>query len=449
VLDKKILIVEDDSLVQDFLKETLQRLNIGVETASSGEEAFEKMSNTTFDVVLSDIRMPTISGMEVLKRVKETTPDTKVVMMTAFGTVENAVEAMKLGAFDYVMKPFSADEIEIIVKKALDYQRLIEENKRLRSQLAGRYKYENIVGKSPGMQKVFEQIQVVSDSKATVLITGDTGTGKELVATAIHFNSNRRDYPFIRINCAAIPEGLIEAELFGFEKGAFTGAIRKTAGRFEIAHGGTLLLDEISEISSNLQGKLLRVLQEREFERLGSGETIQVDVRIVATTNKNLAAETKKGNFREDLFYRLNVFPIHLPVLKDRKEDIPALVEHFIKKYSAESNKHISGVSEEVLALLLDYPWPGNVRELENYIERAVVVAKNKILSPAEFPRELTLPVESAQEDLQVGQSLENLERNLILKTLASYDNNQTKAADVLGISTRTLRNKLKEYGLK
>lgn len=449
MLDRKILIVEDDSLVQAFLKETLQRLNIVVETASSGEEALEKISSNNFDLVLSDIRMPTISGMEVLKKVKETTPDTKVVMMTAFGTVENAVEAMKLGAFDYIMKPFSADEIEIIVKKALDYQRLLEENRRLRLQLAGRYKFENIVGKSPCMQKVFEQIQVVADSKATVLITGDTGTGKELVATAIHFNSNRKDYPFIRINCAAIPEGLIEAELFGFEKGAFTGAIRKTAGRFEIAHGGTLLLDEISEISSNLQGKLLRVLQEREFERLGSGETIQVDVRIIATTNKNLAAETKKGNFREDLFYRLNVFPIHLPVLKDRKEDIPALVEHFIKRYSSENNKHISGVSEEVMELLLNYPWPGNVRELENYIERAVVVAKNKILAPAEFPRELTLPVEAAQADLQVGQSLANLERNLILKTLASYDNNQTKAADVLGISTRTLRNKLKEYGLR
>jgi len=447
--DRTILIVEDDSLVQAFLKEACQRLKIGVETASSGEEAFEKMSATNFDVVLSDIRMPTISGMEVLKRVKETTPDTKVVMMTAYATVENAVEAMKLGAFDYIVKPFSADEIEMVIKRALEYQRLIEENKRLRSQLAGRYKFENIVGKSHGMQKVFEQIQVVSDSKATVLITGDTGTGKELVATAIHFNSNRKDYPFIRINCAAIPEGLIEAELFGFEKGAFTGAIRKTTGRFEIAHGGTLLLDEISEVSSNLQGKLLRVLQEKEFERLGSGETIQVDVRIIATTNKNLVAETKKGNFREDLFYRLNVFPIHLPVLKDRKEDIPALVEHFIKRYSAENNKHISGVSEEVMELLLNYPWPGNVRELENYIERAVVVAKNKILSPGEFPRELALPVEASQVELQVGESLANVERNLILKTLASYDNNQTKAADVLGISTRTLRNKLKEYGLR
>lgn len=447
--NRKVLIVEDDSLVQAFLKESLQRLNLRIDTASSGEEALEKISSQIFDLVLSDIRMPTVSGMDVLRKVRETAPETKVVMMTAYGTVENAVEAMRLGAFDYVMKPFSADEIELVIKKALDFQILLEENRRLRRELAGRYQFENIVGKSPGMQKVFEQIQVVADTKATVLITGDTGTGKELVASAIHYNSNRKEFPFVKINCAAIPEGLIEAELFGFEKGAFTGAIKKSTGRFELAHGGTLLLDEISEISPNLQGKLLRVLQEKEFERLGSGESIQVDVRIVATTNKNLAAETRKGNFREDLFYRLNVFPIHLPLLKERKEDIPALVEHFIKRYSAENNKSISGVSEEVLELFLEYSWPGNVRELENYIERAVVVAKNKILSPPEFPKELSLPTETREEELQVGRSLAEIEKNLILKTLSSYNNNQTKAADILGISTKTLRNKLKEYGLR
>ncbi len=449
MFNRKVLIVEDDGLVQAFLKESLQRLNLRIDTASSGEEALEKISCQIFDLILSDIRMPTLSGMDVLRKVRETAPETKVVMMTAYGTVENAVEAMKLGAFDYVMKPFSADEIELVIKKALEFQILVEENKRLRLELAGRYKFENIVGKSPGMQKVFEQIQVVADSKATVLITGDTGTGKELVATAIHYNSNRKEFPFIKINCAAIPEGLIEAELFGFEKGAFTGAIKKSTGRFELAHGGTLLLDEISEISPNLQGKLLRVLQEKEFERLGSGESIQVDVRIIVTTNKNLMAETKKGNFREDLFYRLNVFPIHLPLLKERKEDIPALVEHFVRRYSAENNKPISGISEEVLKLFLEYAWPGNVRELENYIERAVVVAKNKILTLPEFPKELSLPTESTVEALQVGHSLAEIEKNLILKTLTSYNNNQTKAADVLGISTRTLRNKLKEYGLR
>ncbi len=447
--NRKVLIVEDDSLVQAFLKESLQRLNLLIDTASSGEEALEKISSQIFDLVLSDIRMPSLSGMDVLRKVRETAPETKVVMMTAYGTVENAVEAMRLGAFDYVMKPFSADEIELVIKKALEFQILVEENRRLRRELAGRYQFENIVGKSPGMQKIFEQIQVVADTKATVLITGDTGTGKELVASAIHYNSNRKEFPFVKINCAAIPEGLIEAELFGFEKGAFTGAIKKSTGRFELAHGGTLLLDEISEISPNLQGKLLRVLQEKEFERLGSGESIQVDVRIIATTNKNLAAETRKGNFREDLFYRLNVFPIHLPLLKERKEDIPALVEHFIKRYSAENNKPILGVSEDVLELFLEYSWPGNVRELENYIERAVVVAKNKILNPPEFPKELGLPAEAKEEELQVGRSLAEIEKNLILKTLSCYNNNQTKAADVLGISTRTLRNKLKEYGLR
>ncbi|MCI0531319.1 MAG: sigma-54 dependent transcriptional regulator [candidate division Zixibacteria bacterium] len=446
----KILIVEDDRIMQDFLREALTRLQLSVDYASTGDEAAERIRSQNYDVILSDVRIPTMDGIEVLKMAKSHLPDSKVVMMTAYGTVQNAVEAMKLGAFDYVMKPISADELEIVVKKALEYKRLLFENKQLKSELAGKYKYENIVGKSPAMRKVFEQIDVVADNKSTVLITGETGTGKELVAKAIHYNSSRRDFSYVSINCASIPEGLIESELFGHEKGAFTSAIKTTLGRFEIAHGGTLVLDEISEISPALQAKLLRVLQEREFERLGSGSSIQVDVRVIAISNRDLKEEIRKGDFREDLYYRLNVLPVHLPSLRDRKEDIPLLVEFFLDRYNRETKKKIERVDEKGMGLLLNYHWPGNVRELENYIERAVVISTKSVLTESDFPRELTLPpVENTGDGPGADQSISANEKKLIIQALRDFNGNRTKAAGKLGITTRTLRNKLKLYGMK
>ncbi len=450
MLQKKILVVDDDSLMKDFLKEALGRCDYSVDSASCGEEALGKIKDKDYDVILSDIRMPSMSGMELLKATKEYLPEAKVVMMTAYGTVENAVEAMKLGAFDYVMKPFSADEIELVLKRAVEYKRLILENRLLRRELAGKYRFENIVGKSPQMQEIFELVEGVADTKATVLITGESGTGKELIARAIHYNSSRRDGPFIRINCAALPHNLVESELFGHERGAFTGAVRKCRGRFELADGGTLLLDEVSEISPGLQAKLLRVLQEKEFERVGSGQTIQVDVRIICTSNRNLREQIEKGRFREDLFYRLNVIPIHIAPLRERKEDIPPLVEHFLGKYNLENNRSVQGISNKFYQMLMEYAWPGNVRELENCIERAVVTCKADVLAPRDFPQEIAFGKAGfAPEAIEVGCSIHEAEKKLILKTLEAKRGNRTKAAEMLGISTRTLRSKLQEYGLK
>lgn len=445
----KILVVDDDSLVRDFLSEALSRIGFWVDLASTGEEALEKIKKEDYDIILSDIRMPNMDGMELLKIVKDYLPDAKVIMMTAYGTVQNAVDAMKLGAFDYVMKGFSPDEIELVLKRALDHKQLIWENKLLRSEVIEKYRFENIVGKSPQMQKIFELVEGVADTKATVLITGESGTGKELIAKAIHYHSSRREGPFIRINCAAIPEGLVESELFGHEKGSFTGAIRQSQGRFELADRGTLLLDEISEISPHLQAKLLRVLQEREFERVGSGIPIQVDVRIITTSNRDLKELIEKGKFREDLFYRLNVVPIHIPSLKERKEDIPALAQYFLRKYNEENNRRIESISQKVYEMFMEYSWPGNVRELENYIERAVVTAKGKILTPRDFPKELSFgKIKLPSGEIEIGSTISEAERKLILKTLTVHGGNRTKTADILGISTRTLRNKLHEYGL-
>jgi DNA-binding NtrC family response regulator len=449
-MENRILVVDDDPLLRDFLAETLNRTGYSVSLASTGEEALEKIRKEDCDIILSDVRMPNMDGMELLKTAKTSLPDAKVVMMTAYGTVQNAVEAMKLGAFDYVMKPFSIDEIELVLKRAIEHRQLLLENRLLRSEVICKYRFDNIVGKSPQMQKIFELVETVAARKATVLITGESGTGKELIAKAIHYNSPRRDGPFIRINCAALPEGLVESELFGHEKGSFTGAIRQSRGRFELADGGTLLLDEISEISLHLQGKMLRVLQEREFERVGSGIPIQVDVRIIATSNRDLKKRINDGEFREDLFFRLNVVPIHIAPLRERKEDIPSLAEHFLKKYNEENNCNIQGISPKAYQMFMEYSWPGNVRELENYIERAVVTAKGKTLTPRDFPKELTFGrVEMPTGEIEVGSTVYDAERKLILKTLKAQDGNRTKTAEILGISTRTLRNKLHEYGVK
>lgn len=445
-----ILIVDDDRLVSDFMTEAFARCPYEVETADSGNAAAEKIVQRDYDLIFSDVRMPGLNGIELLKRVKKVTPETVVIMMTAYGTVPNAVEAMKLGAYDYLLKPFGPDEASLAAERALEHCRLVRENRMLRHAVAEKYSFDRLVGKSAAMQRTYSAIESVADSRATVLITGESGTGKELVARAIHYHSTRRDGPFVALNCAALPEALIESELFGHEKGAFTNAIRQKRGQFELADGGTLLLDEVSEMPHALQAKLLRVLEEKEIRRLGSETKFSVDTRVIATSNRHLPTEIEAGNFREDLFYRLNVIPIHLPPLRERTEDIPALTEHFLRYYNAENNRSVKRVADRVLRLFEDYSWPGNVRELENYIERAVVITRSSTLTPDDFPPELfTGGARRQTEAIRSGTTIRMMERSLILKTLEDQGANQTRAADLLGISTRTLRNKLYEYGVK
>jgi len=442
-----ILLVDDDKLVNEFIGETLQRGRHNITTAFSGEEAKEYLGQTSFDIVITDIKMQKISGMDLLEYIVERHPGTVVIMITAFGTVQNAVDAMKMGAFDYLVKPFSPDEIELVVSRAHEYLQLTSENRRLRAEINERYK--NLVGQSRRMIEIFDMIKEVAPTRSTILITGESGTGKELIARALHHQSDRAEAPFIKLNCAALPEGLMESELFGHEKGAFTGAVKQTRGRFEMADGGTLLLDEVSEIPTNLQAKLLRVLQEREFERVGSGTSVQVDVRIIATTNRVLKKEIAEGRFREDLYYRLNVIPIEIPALRERLDDLPLLVDHFVRKYAAETGKDIQGLEDSAMRLFMKYHWPGNVREVENFIERAVVISKNRNLTANDFPQSLVLGrIEDKGSGFRVGMTIHDAEKLLILKTLEDEEGNRTRTAEVLGINPRTLRNKLNDYGV-
>jgi DNA-binding NtrC family response regulator len=450
-MNEKILVVDDDKLVNEFVEETLTRSGYDVTTAMSAEDALELIEIEEFDLILSDVRMPRMDGIELLKRVRKLSPSTVVIMITAFGTVKNAVEAMKIGAFDYILKPFPPDELELNVKRALQLHSLQVENDLLRGEVGRKYSFESIVGKNKVLTDVFDLVRVAADSKATILITGESGTGKELFARAIHYNSPRKAGPFIRVNCASLPENLIESELFGHEKGAFTGAIRQSKGRFELADGGTILLDEISEMPMSLQAKLLRVLQEHEFERVGSGVPIQVDVRVIATTNRHLWTEIREGNFREDLFYRLNVIQIEIPPLRARKDDIHALVSHFIEKYNNENGRTVGKLADNALRTLMAYHWPGNVRELENVIQRGVVTCKGDTITNDDIPSYLSLgeSAESGSLRLPMPVSLSELEKVAILEALKFTSGNRTKAADVLGITSRTLRNKLAEYGMK
>jgi DNA-binding NtrC family response regulator len=443
-----VLTVDDEKIANEFFVETLSRAGYIVEPAYSAEEALEKLKDRPFDIIVSDIRMKGMDGIELLEEARKLQPDVVVILVTAYGTVEIAVRAMKLGAYDFLLKPVSPDALEIVVERARELVVLRNENRRLRSDLAERY--QNIVGKSPKMKEVFELIQTTANARSTVLITGESGTGKELVARAIHHISERQDKPFVTLNCAALPENLVEAELFGYEKGAFTGAVRQHKGRFEAADGGTLLLDEISEMPRGLQAKLLRVLQEKQFERIGSTISIDVDVRVIATSNRNLKETIQQGKFREDLFYRLNVIPIAIVPLRERTEDIPLLISHFIEKYNNENGKSVKGVDESVLRLFMKYHWPGNVRELENYIERAVVISSSDMLARSDFPSELSLgKLADEVSSLAVGMTLSDGEKFLILKTLEKCDGNKTRAAEVLNITPRTIRNKLAEYNLE
>ncbi len=447
---RSILVVDDDALVNEFFEAVLTKLGHDVQTASSAAAALELVQTVEYDVILSDVRMPNMNGIELLQKIKVEAPETVVMMITAHGTVRDAVEAMKLGAFDYILKPVLPDELELSLNKALEHRQLIFENRILRNEIRSRYNLGTIVGADKSLLTLLEDLASAAKSRSTILIRGESGTGKELIARAIHYNSPRKDGPFIKLNCAALPEGLIESELFGHEKGAFTNAIKQSPGRFELADGGTLLLDEVSEIPIGVQAKLLRVLQEREFERVGSGVSLKVDVRIVATTNRNLEEEIAAGRFRQDLFYRLNVIPLLLPPLRKRANDIPMLVDHFIHKFNVENLRNVKGVSEKAMKLLLNYHWPGNIRELENYIERAVVLCKTDRIADSDLPSHLALG-ELARHSHSLADTImpiAEMEKIMILKSLESFDGNRTKAAEALGINPRTLRNKLHEYGM-
>lgn len=454
-----VLIVDDEKNYPLILSAVLQDVGYETLTANSGMEALEILNhaNADVDLILTDMKMPVMDGIELLEKIKTINPHLPVMMMTAYGTVEKAVEAMQKGAYNYILKPFDNEGLIIFVKKAIDMYQVIKENLRLRDVVETRYNFGNIVGKSKRMQEVFELVKKMAPSSATVLIEGESGTGKELVAKSIHFNSPRKDKPFIAVNCSALSENLLESELFGHEKGAFTGAIAMKKGRFELADSGTLFLDEIGELSQNLQVKLLRVLQERAFERVGGIRAVPVNIRIIAATNKNLKHETEQGRFREDLYYRLNVLYLVLPPLRDRVEDIRLLVDHMIEKYASERRpgQQVTSVDQEVNRLLYGYSWPGNVRELENAIERAMVLCPGNIIRVSDLPKEFkkslghSLHLEGISENAKLYETLDMVEKLMIKRALAISHNVQSHAAELLGIGKSGLNQKLKKYGIK
>lgn len=442
----QILVVDDECSMRLALSEALRRVGYGIDMAEDGFEALQKFRKGGFQLVISDVKMPKMSGLDVLKEIKRMSPHTPVIMVTGYGTIENAVEAMKEGAADYILKPFSYEDLESAVKRTMLMSKPDRVSGRDRSS-GSRLKSRVIVTQNPKMQNLLGLARNIAASNATVLIQGESGTGKELLARFIVENSPRRDKPFVVINCAAIPENLLESELFGHEKGAFTGAVSRRIGKFEMADHGTILLDEISEMSLSLQAKLLRVLQEFELDRIGGKISIPIDVRVISTTNEDLRRAVEEAKFREDLFYRLDVIPLMIPPLRERKEDIPLLVEHFLKENGERGGpgREVT-VSPEAQALLQKYDWKGNVRELENFIERAALVCEEGVIEPRHFFLDGTVRPQSESGEVPVGSTLREMEKQLILKTLEEVKGNRTHAAKVLGISVRTLRNKLKEY---
>jgi two-component system response regulator AtoC len=450
VLGKRVLVIDDEENLRHYLQLVLGEAGYQVETASDGAEALEKMQQYTWDIVLCDIRMPRMDGMAFLKEAKVKGLEGTIIMMSAYGTVDTAVEAMKIGAYDYVSKPFNADEIILTIKKAEERERLREENVRLKAEAQRDYDLENIVAQSEAMAKIFDLIKKVAKYKSSVLISGESGTGKELVARAIHYNSDRKDKPLISINCGAIPENLLESELFGHIKGAFTDAIRTKKGLFEMANQGTMFLDEVGELPQSLQVKLLRVLQDGEIRRVGDTVSFQVDVSLIAATAKDLESEVKHGRFREDLYYRLNVLPILLPPLRERKEDIPSLVEHFIELYNKKLGLRIKGASKQAMQRFLQYSWPGNVRELENIVERAMILAEQDTIGLEALPIYVqegsqSTPIPSG---LSIKKGAREMEIKLIKEALNKTGGNRLQAARILEISHKALLYKLKEYGL-
>ncbi len=454
--EARILVADNELSMRELLAITLKKEGYEVNTADGGGAAIDALRREPFDLVIADVRMPTVDGIQVLKAAKDLAPETVVIMITDFSSTETAVEAMKLGAYDYITKPFKLDEIKLIIKNALERKRLREENLFLRKQLETQYRFEKIIGKSLKVVELFDTIRKIADSQATVMITGESGTGKEVVARSIHFNSYRRDKPFVSVNFAAIPDGLMESEMFGHVRGSFTGAVANKVGLFSAADGGTLFLDEITAIPPFLQVKLLRVIQEREIRRVGDTKDIKVDVRLIAASNKDLEAAVADGTLREDLFYRLNVIPTHLPPLRERREDIPLLVAHFLQKFGKELGKEVRGVSPEALALLEQYHWPGNIRELENVIERAVVLGTGDLLTVEALPELLRRPrppagldLDLPPEGLNLEATVDKLEKKLLRLALERTNGIQTRAAELLGMTFRQFRYKLQKHGLQ
>lgn len=450
-MKRRILLVDDEKNILKVMSASLKKEGYEVETARSGEDAIEKVGNNRYNLVITDYKLPGINGIDLLKKLKVKNAELLVIILTAYGTIEKAVDAMKKGASNYLTKPLNLEELTLVVRDAMERHALIEENKDLRRRLLDKYSFDNIIGKSPAIEEVFRMIRMVSQSNANILIIGESGTGKELVARAIHYDSERKDFPFIPVDCAAIPEGLLENEIFGHEKGAYTGAHDKRLGMIEQAHMGTIFLDEVGELSLNLQKKLLRVLQEREFHRLGGKERVKVNIRVIAATNRDLQQDVKEGRFREDLFYRLNVVTIPIPSLRERMNDIPLLAEHFLRKYNDENKKDIRGFTPEVMKLFMSYEWLGNVRELENIVERAVVLCNFEKIVVDNIPPNIINAAGDKRhifEPSPEGMSLSEVEKKIIHKALEDVRWNQTRASQVLGISRKQLRTKMKNLGL-
>jgi two-component system response regulator PilR (NtrC family) len=452
----KILVVDDEAIQRDIVKDILEDQGYDVLTADNGQEALKLIQSAPIDVVLTDLRMPGMNGVELLQHIKDRDPEIVVVVITAYGSIESAVDAMRRGAYHYLTKPLDKEQLILIVQRALRTKQLSDENRSLRQELQERYEFHNIIGRSRPMQEVFRMIEKIAPSESTVIIYGESGTGKELVARAMHTHSKRKDHTFLGVNCAAIPDTLLESEMFGYEKGAFTGAHTQKKGLFEEAHAGTLFLDEIGDLNTVLQAKLLRVLQEGEFQRVGGTKTIKVDVRLLAATNKNLEEEVKDGRFRQDLYYRLNVVPIFLPSLRERKEDIPFLVEHFLAKYQKKHGKAIKRVTSEAMKCFLDYRWEGNVRELESVIERSVILAEHDVIDSETLPEKLRVPATATTSTTPIyftipeeGIALEHVERSLIESALQKTNWSIKKASELLGITYKTLQYRIQKYQLK
>lgn len=447
----KILIVDDDQGIRFFLEEALTKKGYKVDSVASAEEALSKVKQDAFNLILLDVRLPGMSGLDAIKKLHELDPSAPIIIMTAHGSRDMAIRAVQEGAYDFFTKPIKLNEFLVILKRALEKRRLQIEVSRLEEKIEKKYKYENIIGSSGVMQEVFAMVNKVARTESSVIIYGESGTGKELIAHAVHTQSTRRERPFVKLNCVAIPEGLLESELFGHEKGSFTGAVSQKKGKFELANSGTIFLDEIGDMTLTTQAKILRVLQEREFERVGGTKTVQVDVRIITATNKDLQKAVEEKQFREDLYFRLNVVPIYLPPLRDRKEDIPLLVEHFLKEASERVKRLISGISPDALHMLVAYRWPGNVRELENCIERAAVISNGDLITGDCLPLYITTAGEKTEPMTEgsIEDILASTEKKLILNALRETGGVQAKAAKLLGITERSLWHRIKKYNMK
>ena len=455
--NESIILVDDSPDILTNFSEYLVEKGWEVDTTLEGAASISMMEKKQYDIVITDLKMPGIDGMDILKYVKENSPESICIILTGYGTIKNAVEAIKLGAFDYLTKPVKLDEILISIERALEHRNLKRENINLKNQLKKKYRFENIIGDNEKMHKVFETIEKVADTDSTILILGESGTGKELIAKAIHYNSSRREGPFVPVNCAAIPGELLESELFGHEKGAFTNAIRTRIGRFELANRGTLFLDEIGDMNPNLQSKLLRILQERQFERIGGIKTIKTDIRVIAATHQDLKRAVQQEKFREDLYYRLNVIPIKIPPLREHKSDIPLLVHHFLNHFSQSKKKEITGITQEAMQKLMEFDWPGNIRELENTIERIIILSSSEMISIPDLPEKFQALPEiehpAAIEIPEVGISLDTavseFERRLILQALDKTGWVKNKAAQLLQMNRTTLIEKMKRQNLR